>query len=385
MNWRWLISVIPLVLSVAAVAAGADIAAAIGMPVVLIVLGVVSSLCVLIILFSAARQQQVREQHTLQYESASGARIAQAQAAERAAADTRVAQVQAEAEERITQSQAAADARVAQALEHQQRLAAQVAAYEAGRERIQDEFKAAATKDLHGFYQRLNHEIGNTLQIIIAGLTNLRDSADSTMRQGIYEQVKAEILQLGALGNQLKRLTEIADEATPIERTAVDLGELLDGIVDTVKRQPKNATRTIKLNIEEIPFKIPTIIGDHDLLLIALRNLIDNAVKYTANTGRIRVRLFKTSELVSIEIADDGRGIPAADLPFIGSELRRGSNVEGVSGYGMGLAMVRAVVHKHLGQFDIQSWCDHERHGTVITVQLPVQASLDQRVVGVDA
>ena len=70
-----------------------------------------------------------------------------------------------------------------------------------------------------------------------------------------------------------------------------------------------------------------------------------------------------------VEVADNGIGIPSADVPHVFDELYRASNAARVSGSGMGLALVQRIVALHHGEVSLRS---REGHGTVITVQLPL-------------
>jgi two-component system OmpR family sensor kinase len=71
---------------------------------------------------------------------------------------------------------------------------------------------------------------------------------------------------------------------------------------------------------------------------------------------------------VAIEVADTGPGIPEADLPHIWEELYRSPGARAVPGSGLGLALVRAVVERHGGTVEAQSWLGH---GTVVRILLP--------------
>jgi len=104
-------------------------------------------------------------------------------------------------------------------------------------------------------------------------------------------------------------------------------------------------------------------------------NLISNAIKYSPGGGRITVRLSRQrddagDDWAVIEVADEGIGIPATDLPHIFEHYRRGANVQDrIVGSGIGLAGVRQVVEQHGGTAIVRS---KEGRGTTIRLRLPV-------------
>jgi two-component system OmpR family sensor kinase len=109
--------------------------------------------------------------------------------------------------------------------------------------------------------------------------------------------------------------------------------------------------------------------GDWELLSLALLNLVDNAMKYTAPGDRIEVRARESAGMVVVEVADTGPGIGPDDLGHIWEELYRSPDARTVPGSGLGLALVRAVVERHGGSVDAET---RVGHGTVMRVQLPV-------------
>jgi two-component system, OmpR family, sensor kinase len=108
--------------------------------------------------------------------------------------------------------------------------------------------------------------------------------------------------------------------------------------------------------------------GDTDLLELALRNVLDNAIKFTRPGDTVQVRAFEDRGWVIIEITDSGPGIPPDEQAQIWDELFRGKNARGTPGSGLGLALVQAVIEQHGGQAALRSQVDH---GTRITLRLP--------------
>ena len=101
----------------------------------------------------------------------------------------------------------------------------------------------------------------------------------------------------------------------------------------------------------------------------AVHNLVSNAVKYSPDGGRVTLRLAADDEEVRISVADEGIGIPAADLPRIFERFHRGTNVTGrINGIGLGLTSVLRAVEAHGGRMEVESV---EGEGSTFTIHLP--------------
>ncbi|MCS6909446.1 MAG: HAMP domain-containing histidine kinase [Anaerolineales bacterium] len=225
----------------------------------------------------------------------------------------------------------------------QRSLAAQAAALDAERRR---------------FIQRLDHELKNPLTAIQVQLDNLQ--ADTQAGPAIRD-VRTQADRLSTLTRGLRRLADL--ESRPLELERVEIGELLDEMAELLQ-----APQRLMLDVQRVPWPIPPIQADRELLLMALRNLADNALKYS--TGPVQVRARDLTGALLVEVIDTGRGILAADLPHVAEELYRGQNAHDVSGSGLGLAMVQRIVARHGGKLEIRS---RPGQGTIATLQLPYE------------
>jgi two-component system OmpR family sensor kinase len=209
------------------------------------------------------------------------------------------------------------------------------------------------------FIHRLDHELKNPLTAIQVQLDNLQEAEGG--QQDSIEDVRAQANRLTLLTRGLRRLADL--ETRTLEMEPVDVEELLTEVVDLLQ-----APDRIELDIQRLPWTIPPIEGDRELLLLAFRNLVDNALKYS--TEEIQVRARHTSGDLVVEVIDTGRGIPTDELPMVTEELYRGSNVHEVQGSGLGLSMVERIISRHLGRLELRS---RSGKGTIATVQLPYE------------
>ena len=149
---------------------------------------------------------------------------------------------------------------------------------------------------------------------------------------------------------------------------AVDIATLLKGLLALQEEEGFNH-RNVTLSIPQAPWPLPQVRGDWDLLFLAIHNLLQNALKFTAPGDTIEIRSFEDGSEVVIEVADTGPGIPEEEVPHVWEELYRGKGARGVVGSGLGLALVRSIVIRHGGNVNLRS---RSGQGTVFIIRLPV-------------
>jgi two-component system OmpR family sensor kinase len=218
------------------------------------------------------------------------------------------------------------------------------------------------------FLRRLDHEIKNPLTGLRAALVNLEEAKESDERNRAVLNAKRAVERLTRLLTDLRKLSDLEERA--IERMPVNVPELLEDVVTAVRILPAREKREINVLIPKVPSPFPTITGDRDLLLLAVYNLVENALKFTSTDDSIEVRALEDGRSIVIEVADSGTGIPSEDLSKIFEELYRGSNARGTEGSGLGLALVHRIVTLHRGGVGVRS-SQAEPRGTVFTVRLP--------------
>ena len=98
-------------------------------------------------------------------------------------------------------------------------------------------------------------------------------------------------------------------------------------------------------------------------------NLLANAIKYSPAGGDVVVSVDVDGDSAVLTVRDEGMGIPATDLPHIFERFHRGSNVERISGTGIGLAGAKDIVELHGGTIEVTSV---EGRGTMVAVRLPL-------------
>lgn len=232
--------------------------------------------------------------------------------------------------------------------------------------RVRQQEQRAATKARRRFFQRLDHELKNPLTVIRLGLTNLQQNP-APATEASLARIEQQTQRLQKLVKDLRALSEL--EAHGLEAAPVLLPEVIEEAVALAHSAPERADRTVNVNLQHVPWPLPPVLGDRDLLVVVFSNLLDNALKFTGAGGRVEVRATDDARAAVIEVADTGMGIPADDLEHVYEELYRGSNARAISGSGLGLALVQRIIQMHRGSIAIRS---RPNQGTVITVRLPL-------------
>jgi two-component system sensor histidine kinase SenX3 len=156
------------------------------------------------------------------------------------------------------------------------------------------------------------------------------------------------------------------EEAPPGRLESVDLASVVGEVVDRVG--PTAERRHIALDVE-VPGGVG-VAGSRGQLLSLVRNLVENAVKYSDGGTTVAVRVSRDADDAVVEVADRGIGIPAADLDRVFERFYRvdRARTRETGGSGLGLSIVRHVVQAHGGTVRLAST---EGEGTTVTVRLP--------------
>jgi two-component system OmpR family sensor kinase len=247
-------------------------------------------------------------------------------------------------------------------------LTASIIAISEWAEKIQIETIIHSAEDRRRFLRRLDHELKNPLTAILAGLANLSIAENFDDKTSALNSVQTQVSRLRRLVTELRKLSDL--EIRPLDQSPIDLTELLEDAFNLAQDHSEAGDRILNLSIPRAPWPLPTINGDRDLLILAIHNLLDNAIKFSQSNDTIEMRAFEDGTSIVIEIADTGPGIPSSDQDHVWEELYRGEQARGIPGSGLGLALVRAIVARHNGNISLRS---RPGKGTVFTMRLPGQ------------
>ena len=208
------------------------------------------------------------------------------------------------------------------------------------------------------------HELRTPLTILRGSLEELVDGlAEPTPDR--LASLNEEVLRLGRVVEDLDALAAADTASMHLRVEPVDLAEVAAAAVDSVAGQAADAGLELQRFLDPAP-----AVGDPGRLHQVVLNLLTNAVKFTPAGGRVEVRTGAHNGSVRVEVTDTGVGIPPDELPHVFDRFWRGAAVEGLSGSGVGLAVVDELVHAHGGTVTVESPADG---GARFVVSLPTR------------
>ena len=221
---------------------------------------------------------------------------------------------------------------------------------------LKDDFLAVLSHELR---TPLNAVMGYT-QLLMSGALKTHDVAHAYQFSGTQAQAR--------LVESLLDLSRVLAGKLELNSEVLDLSSVVSFAVDALRPEALKK----KISIEVSGTSGNRVFGDSARLQQVFWNLLSNAIKFTPGGGRVAVRLTADDADVIVRVEDNGRGIPPSLLPFIFDRFRQGEGQEGHSqaGLGLGLALVRELVHAHKGTVEAQS--AGEGHGSVLIVRLPL-------------
>ena len=245
---------------------------------------------------------------------------------------------------------------------------------------VQDELEAV-TRAFNDTLGRLEQSIGEMRQFSTAlahelrtPLAALRGEIELALRgatrggdlQRTFASQIEEIDRLTRLIDHVLTLARAESGQIPLTFRNVDLGELAASLVDQL--EPVALARTIDLRCEPLPSVVAT--GDAGWLERLLLNLLDNAMKFTPEGGRVVVRVSRAGDRVRLEVVDTGIGMTPAVAAHVFERFYQAdpSRSSASGGAGLGLSLVKWIVDRHHGTIAVTSKPDQ---GSTFTVTLP--------------
>jgi len=219
------------------------------------------------------------------------------------------------------------------------------------------------------FISHASHELRTPLSNIMVNLeTTLLYEKDMLTT---HRQIEISIVQLKEcieLTNGLLQLAYVNKEL-PISFAKIRLEELILEEMALLENKYSNQKMSIEIKYEVENDQDPIeVMGNQSLLATAIKNILENASKYS-NRENIVIILHKNNTDCTIEVADQGIGIPELDISHLFEPLYRASNAHKFQGFGLGLSLAYRIIQLHKGQLAVSSQVDK---GTVVKINLPI-------------
>ena len=219
------------------------------------------------------------------------------------------------------------------------------------------------------FVANVSHELKNPLTQISSQLeVSLLNQREPDIYRQTIRSVLDDVGNLAALTHELLQLSQISQEDAPGLLThTVRMDEIVWDIRDEVTAINPRYQVNIELGaLPDDPDQL-AVQGNKTLLATALKNLTENACKFSDNGQALICVNFDPNEL-NISIQNTGQPIPTADLPYIFEPFYRSRQTADIRGYGVGLSLVERIIRLHQGQISVSSTTGKP---TLFTIKLP--------------
>lgn len=211
------------------------------------------------------------------------------------------------------------------------------------------------------------HELRTPISIILGNADGVRDGVLPLTRE-TFDVIVEEAERLESLVEDLHTLSRAEAGELPMTFSTVSVSELIDSM--HLLQYQAALQKDIQI-VVDIPQDLPVILADPDRIVQVLRNILNNAVRYTPQNGRISLSASQSNaKMVQIRISDSGPGVSLDELGRIFDRFYRAdtSRQRDTEGSGLGLAIAKSIVERHGGRI----WAENNpNQGLSVVMELP--------------
>ena len=223
------------------------------------------------------------------------------------------------------------------------------------------------------FVANVSHELKTPITSVkvLADSLLAQENVPAELYREFMEDIAQEVERENTLINDLLELVKLDKAAAELNISVVNINELTEIILKTLRPIAR------KNNVEVTLISKREILAEVDKVKMSqiITNLVENAIKYNREQGKVEVTLDADHQFFTVQVEDTGIGIPAEAISQIYERFYRvdKSHSRKIGGTGLGLAITRSAVLLHRGSIKVES---RENEGTTFTVKVPLTRSL---------
>lgn len=234
----------------------------------------------------------------------------------------------------------------------------------------QREFDLALERErvqlLRHFIEKTSHEFRTPLSVINAAAFLMQRTDNPENRAGKVRQIEEQVQLITRLVNSLLLMARLESSST-LARSPVSMNVIFESLCQAITARYSGGPA---IQCEEHP-DLPPVMGDPDYLMEALRQILDNACRFSPPDSAIMVAAGADDSHIWITVRDSGPGIPEDHLPHIFDLFWRGDEAHTTPGFGLGLPIARKIIELHGGRIDVESEIGA---GSTFSIILPAAA-----------
>lgn len=218
------------------------------------------------------------------------------------------------------------------------------------------------------FVANVSHELKTPVAALGLLAETLANESSPEVAARLASRIQAEAFRVNRIITDLLDLSRLEAEESPV-RLEVPLGAVVEEATSQLRGEAEAAGVSVVVRVDPSG---PVVLGDRRQLVVAVRNLVENAIKYSDPPATVEVEVTTEGNEVSVIVRDTGIGIPSRDLERIFERFYRvdAARSRSTGGTGLGLAIVRHVAQNHDGQIEVTS---REGEGSTFSLRLPIR------------
>ena len=224
---------------------------------------------------------------------------------------------------------------------------------------------AALEAQRRDLFATVSHELRTPVAVLQGNVENLLDGVHQD-RDQVLEAMLRQTRRLGQLIDDLMDLSRLEAGAAPLNIQPIELGSVLDAVIDEARLRDPEPQLVVHGQSSVV------VAGDPARLHQVFGNVLDNAIRHQPRGQSIDIEATAAAAQATVRIRDRGPGIAPDELPFVFDRFHRAAGDPGSGNAGLGLAIVRGIVHAHGGRVAASN---HPEGGCEMTITLPRHTS----------